>query len=51
MNYKLIKQIIEYTSGLFCGQRTERYISVYSTRIVPVVYEGSGYKLISEEFV
>lgn len=44
----VIKQTIIFTSGVFVGQITERYLTVYK-RFRPVPVLGSGYRLISEE--
>lgn len=50
----VIKQTIEYTSGIFRGKRTERYIKCYSEKekrlymTTPQIY-GSPVKLIKVE--
>lgn len=50
MNYIVIKQTIVFTSGIFRGKKSERYIRVYKRqKIVPVL--GSSYKIINEERV
>ena len=50
MRYKVIKQTIQFTDGIFRGKIAERYITVYKRiRIVPVF--GSPYRIISEEIL
>lgn len=56
MRYTVIKQTIKYTSGLFRGQVTERYIKCYSERekrlymAFALVY-GSPVELIKAEIL
>lgn len=49
-NDTVIKQTIEYTAGLFRGQRTELYLSVYKRPRIES-YTGSPYMVVSEEII
>jgi hypothetical protein len=53
----VIKQTIEYTSGLFLGTKTVRYTTVYSEKEKSQVMKGLGqqlgsrYKILTNEIV